>query len=171
MRIKWLGHACFLITSKDGTKIIIDPYSVGGGIDYPPIYESADVVLVSHGHGDHSNVSAVRGEPEVIKGSGIKTAKGIQFKSVATYHDDSRGKQRGANSVFCFNLDDIMLCHLGDLGHVLDTEQVREIGGVDVLFIPVGGFYTIDAGEAGIVCEQLAPKIVIPMHYKTPQCS
>lgn len=171
MKIKWLGHACFLITSKDGTKIIIDPYAVGGGINYPPINESADVVLVSHSHGDHSNSSVVQGKPEVVKGSGIKTVKGIQFKGVATYHDASQGKQRGANTVFCFNLDDIRLCHLGDLGHVLDPVQASEIGGVDILFIPVGGFYTIGAGEAARVCEQLAPKVVIPMHFKTPQCA
>jgi len=171
MKVKWLGHACFLITSEDGTKLIIDPYAVGGGINYSPIEESADVVLISHDHADHSNISAVRGKPEVVKDSGIKTAKGIQFTGVATYHDTSLGKQRGTNTVFCFNLDDIRLCYLGDLGHVLSQEQVSEIGSVDILFVPVGGFFTIDAGEANRVCEQLAPKVVIPMHFKTPKCS
>jgi len=170
MKIKWLGHACFLITSQDGTKIITDPYAVGGGINYSPIEETADVVLVSHGHADHDNVSAMRGKPEVVKGSSTKTAKGIQFKGVATYHDASQGKQRGNNTVFCFSLDDIKLCFLGDLGHVLSPEQVDAIGGVDILFIPVGGFFTIDAGEAGQVCQQLAPKVIIPMHFKTPKC-
>jgi L-ascorbate metabolism protein UlaG (beta-lactamase superfamily) len=171
MKIKWLGHACFLITSRGGVRIITDPYAVGGGIDYSPIKESADVVVVSHDHGDHSNVSAVQGEPQVIKGSGTKTAKDIQFKGVATYHDTSQGRQRGPNTVFCFTVDDMRLCHLGDLGHVLSPEQVSEIGAVDILFIPVGGFFTIDASVASQVCDQLKPKVVIPMHFKTPKCA
>ena len=171
MKIKWLGHSCFLITSKDGTRVITDPYVVGGGINYSPIKEAADAVVVSHGHGDHSNVSAVQGAPEVIRGEGTKTAKGIQFKGIATYHDDSQGKQRGLNTVFCFTIDDIKLCHLGDLGHVLDPEQVTEIGAVDILLVPVGGFFTIDASQASEVSNQLRPKVVIPMHFKTPKCA
>jgi L-ascorbate metabolism protein UlaG (beta-lactamase superfamily) len=171
MKIKWLGHSCFLITSKDGTKVITDPYAVGGGINYSPIKETADVVVVSHGHGDHSNVSAVQGKPEVVKGGGTKTARGIQFKGIASYHDASQGTQRGSNTIFCFTIDDIKLCHLGDLGHALSPEQIAEIGAVDILFIPVGGFYTIDALAASQVCDQLKPKVVIPMHFKTPKCA
>jgi len=172
MKVKWLGHACFLITAKSGLRVIIDPYTVGGGIKYAPITEAADIVVVSHDqHSDHNNVSAVRGKPEILKGSGTKTAKGVQFRGVATYHDDSRGKQRGPNTVFCFTLDDIKLSHLGDLGHILSEQQIAEIGGVDVLLIPVGGVYTIDASGAGEVCQQLAPKVVIPMHFKTPKCA
>jgi L-ascorbate metabolism protein UlaG (beta-lactamase superfamily) len=171
MRVKWLGHACFLITSKDGLRVITDPYAVGGGINYSPIEETADVVVVSHGHDDHSNVSAVQGKPEVVKGDGIKTVKGIQFKGIAAYHDAAQGKQRGPNTIFCFTMDYIKLCHLGDLGHVLSPEQVVEIGAVDILFVPVGGFFTIDASAAGQVCDQLKPKLVIPMHFKTPKCA
>jgi len=170
MKIKWLGHACFLITSKDGTRVITDPYAVGGGINYSPIKETADVVVVSHEHGDHSNVSAVQGKPEVIKGEGIKIAKSVQFRGIASYHDASQGEQRGTNTVFCFTIDNIRLCHLGDLGHVLSSEQVSKINAVDILFVPVGGFYTIDASVASQVCEQLKPNIVIPMHFKTPKC-
>ena len=171
MIIKWLGHACFLITSKEGLRIVTDPYTVGGDINYSPIEEAADIVVVSHDHSDHNNVAAVRGKPEVVKGSGAKTAKGIQFRGVATYHDTSQGKQRGPNTVFCFSLDDIRLCHLGDLGHLLSPGQVSEIGVVDILFIPVGGFYTIDAVEASRVCDQLNPKVIFPMHFKTPKCA
>ncbi|MFO7773570.1 MAG: MBL fold metallo-hydrolase [Dehalococcoidia bacterium] len=171
MKIKWLGHACFLITSKDGVRVITDPYVVGGGISYSPIRETADVVVVSHDHGDHSNVSAVQGKPEVVRGSGTRTAKGIQFKGIASHHDASQGKQRGPNTIFCFTIDDIKLCHLGDLGHVLGPEQVNEIDGVDVLFVPVGGFFTIDASVASQVCGQLEPRLVIPMHFKTPKCA
>jgi len=170
MIIKWLGHSCFLITSKGGLRIITDPYVVGGGINYSPINEAADIVLMSHNHTDHNNVSAVRGGPKAIKGNGIKSAKGIQFRGIATYHDPSQGRQRGPNTVFCFSLDSMNLCHLGDLGHVLSQEQVEQVGAVDILFIPVGGFYTIDAAKASQVCEQLKPKVVIPMHFKTSKC-
>jgi L-ascorbate metabolism protein UlaG (beta-lactamase superfamily) len=171
MKVKWLGHACFLITSRGGVRIITDPYAVGGGINYSPIKETADVVLVSHDHGDHSNVSAVRGTPKVVEGDGTKTAKGIQFRGIASYHDASQGEQRGPNTVFCFNVDDLKLCHLGDLGHVLSPGQVNEIGAVDILLVPVGGFYTIDASVASRVCDQLKPKVIIPMHFKTPKCA
>ena len=171
MKIKWLGHASFLITSRDGLKVITDPYAVGGGIDYAPIRESADVVTVSHDHGDHNNVSTVQGKPQVVKGAGTKVVKGIEFKGVATCHDSSQGKQRGNNTVFCFTLDEVKLCHLGDLGHLLSPGQVSEIGAVDILFVPVGGFFTIDAAEASQVCDQLKPRMIIPMHFKTPKCA
>lgn len=171
MKIKWLGHSCFLITSQDGTRVITDPYTVDGGINYSPIKEIADVVVVSHGHGDHSNVSTVQGKPEVVRGDGTKTAKGIQFRGIASYHDAFQGTQRGPNTIFCFTIDDIKLCHLGDLGHVLSPEQIAEIGAVDILFVPVGGFYTIDAFAASQVCDQLKPKVVISMHFRTPRCA
>ncbi len=170
MKAKWLGHACFLITSKSGIKVITDPYAVGGGINYSPVRESADVVLVSHDHDDHNNVSTVQGKPEVLKGTGTKTAKGIPFKGIATSHDASQGMERGSNTVFCFAIDDLRLCHLGDLGHILSPRQVTGIGSVDILFVPVGGFFTIDARVAGQVCDQLKPRIIIPMHFKTPKC-
>ena len=171
MKVKWLGHSCFLVTSKSGIRIITDPYAVGGGINYAPIEETADIVVVTHGHDDHSNISAVRGTPEVIEGNGTKTAQGIHFRGIAGYHDSSHGSQRGPNTIFCFTIDDIKLCHTGDLGHVLNPEQVNEIGAVDILFVPVGGFYTIDAPVASQVCDQLKPKVVIPMHFKTPRCA
>jgi len=170
MKIKWLGHACFLITSGGGVRIITDPYAVGGSIRYAPVTEAADVVTVSHDHDDHNNVSAVQGKPEVVRGSGKKAAKGIQFKGIATSHDASQGTQRGSNTVFCFTIDDLKLCHLGDLGHVLSPGQITEIGAVDILFVPVGGFFTVDAAAASQVCDQLKPKVAIPMHFKTPKC-
>jgi L-ascorbate metabolism protein UlaG (beta-lactamase superfamily) len=171
MRVNWLGHACFLITSRDGLRVITDPYAVGGGIDYSPIDEDADIITVSHGHDDHSHVHAVKGKPEVVGSNGIEVVKGIQFRGIATYHDEAQGGKRGPNTVFCFTIDDIRLCHLGDLGHVLSPEQVSEIASVDILFVPVGGFFTIDASGATQVCEQLNPRVIIPMHFKTPKCA
>jgi len=170
MKIKWLGHACFLITSDGGLRVITDPYAVGGGINYSPIRETADVVAVSHDHSDHNNVGAVQGKPAVVKDPGTRTVKGIQFRGVATSHDTSQGRQRGPNTVFCFTIDNFRVCHLGDLGHVLSPAQVTEIGAVDMLLVPVGGFFTIDAAVASHVCDQLKPKVVIPMHFKTPEC-
>jgi L-ascorbate metabolism protein UlaG (beta-lactamase superfamily) len=170
MKIKWLGHASFLITSKEGLRLITDPYSVGGGIDYGRIGEAADIVTVSHDHVDHNNVAAVKGNREVVDAPGHRKVKGIDFRGIASYHDEAKGGQRGTNVIFCFSLDGIKVCHLGDLGHQLGAVQIAEIGEVDVLFVPVGGLYTIDANGAAKVCDSLSPKMVIPMHYKTAKC-
>jgi L-ascorbate metabolism protein UlaG (beta-lactamase superfamily) len=170
MKIKWLGHASFLITAADGTKVITDPYTTGSGIDYGEIQESADVVVVSHGHGDHSNVAAVRGNPETVEGPGSKTLRGIEFQGVGTYHDEDQGTQRGENTVFTFAVDGVKVCFLGDLGHALSQEEAAQVGAVDVLLAPVGGFFTIDAANAERVCDALGPKVVIPMHFKTAKC-
>ena len=168
MKVKWLGHASFLITSAAGTKIITDPYVVDERLTYGEIKESADIVTVSHEHGDHSNVAAVKGNPEVAKGTA--KVKGIEFKAISTYHDNSGGSQRGKNIVFCFGVDGVGVCHLGDLGHPLSDEQVAELGSVDILLIPVGGLYTIDAEVATQVCDKLKPKVVIPMHFRNDKC-
>ena len=168
MKIKWLGHACFVITSDTGIKIITDPYVTGGALSYGEIEESADIVTVSHEHGDHNNVSAVQGNPRVVRGTA--ELKGIRFKGIPTYHDDVGGKSRGGNTILSFEVDRIRVCHLGDLGHQFSAQQVAELGSVDILLIPVGGFFTIDAKVASQVCNQLAPKLVIPMHYKTNKC-
>ena len=168
MKIKWLGHAAFMITSAAGTKIITDPYVVDERLTYGEIKESADIVTVSHEHGDHSNVAAVKGNPEVVKG--IAKIKGIEFKAISTYHDNSGGSQRGKNIIFCFGVDGVKVCHLGDLGHQLDDKQVADIGKVDILLLPVGGVYTIDAEVATWVCDKLKPKVVIPMHFRNDKC-
>jgi L-ascorbate metabolism protein UlaG (beta-lactamase superfamily) len=170
MKVKWLGHASFQITSDVGIKIITDPYPQGSGLSYVPVSEAADIVSVSHNHFDHNNVSSIPGNPQVITGSGVKDIKGIEFKGIGTYHDASQGKERGANTIFCFLVDGMKVCHLGDLGHRLNAEQIAEIGALDLLFIPIGGVFTIDAKSATTVLDDLKPKIAIPMHYKTTKC-
>ncbi|MCX6000768.1 MAG: MBL fold metallo-hydrolase [Chloroflexi bacterium] len=170
MRVKWLGHACFLITSDDGLRVITDPYTPGGPIRYGNIGEAADVVTVSHKHGDHDNVGAIGGRPEIVDAPGLRKVKGIDFRGIATYHDEVGGRQRGPNVVVCFTLDGIRVCHLGDLGHQLDSVSIAEIGKVEILFVPVGGLYTIDALVAAKVCESLNPRVVMPMHYKNAKC-
>ena len=171
MKIRWLGHASFMITSDTGIKIITDPYVTGGDLSYGKIRERADIVTVSHKHSDHNNVAAVQGNPEVVKRAGIAQIKGIEFKGIPTYHDDAGGRLRGDNIIFCFEVDGIRICHLGDLGHQLVEEQVDELGRIDVLLIPVGGVYTIDAGAASQICARLKPKVIIPMHYRSDKCA
>ena len=173
MKIKWLGHAAFMITAEDGTRIVTDPYEPGAyGLKYGKIEDAADIVVVSHQqHEDHSYAKAVKGSPQLVTGNGSQKAKGIEFKGVASFHDDSGGKQRGPNTIFCFTVDGIRVCHLGDLGHRLSEEQVAGVGQVDILLVPTGGGPTIGPAEATDVCEKIKPRVVIPMHYKTDRCS
>jgi L-ascorbate metabolism protein UlaG (beta-lactamase superfamily) len=173
MKIKWYGHSAFLITSDQGAKIMIDPYepgAFGGQLSYGKIKDQVDIVLTSHDHADHNYTKDLPGTPQIVKGSGPKTAKGISMKGISTYHDPSQGSERGANTIFTLKIDNIQLCHLGDLGHLLSDKELAEIGPVDILLIPVGGFFTIDPKEATRVAEQIKPKIVIPMHFKTAKC-
>ncbi len=173
MKIKWYGHAAFLITSDQGVKIITDPYesgAYGGQLAYGKIGDQADIVLTSHDHADHNDTKSLPGSPQVVKGSGTMSVKGVSFKGIATYHDPSKGRERGTNTVFTFTVDGIKVCHLGDLGHVLSEKEVAEIGPVDILLIPVGGYFTIDPKEATRVAEQIKPKVLIPMHFKTEKC-
>lgn len=170
MQIKWLGHSAFLMTSSAGVRIVTDPYEPGGyngAISHGAFGEPVDVLLMSHEHPDHGYAGFVTGSPIVIRGAGDFKAADVEFKGLATFHDASGGRERGKNTVFTFIVDGVKTCHLGDLGHVLTSEQAAEIGAVDVLLAPIGGFFTIGAKEAWKVAEQLAAKIVIPMHYKT----
>jgi L-ascorbate metabolism protein UlaG (beta-lactamase superfamily) len=170
MKIKWLGHATFLITSDDGIRIITDPYKAGMGMQYGDITESAEIVSVSHGHGDHNNVAAVQGNPEVVDEVGSVEKKGIKIKGILTHHDDAGGSKRGNNIVFCFNIDNMNVCHLGDLGHPLSDKQAADIGEVDIVMVPVGGNFTIDAGVATDVINMLKARVVLPMHYQNDRC-
>jgi L-ascorbate metabolism protein UlaG (beta-lactamase superfamily) len=164
MEITWLGHSCFRLKGKQAS-VITDPYSPATGYTLGKV--TADIVTVSHQHPGHSYVQGVSGEPRILKSPGEYEAAGILMVGVHTFHDAEKGALRGKNTVFVIDVDDVMICHLGDLGHVLTAEQVAEIDGVDVLLVPVGGGSTIDAVQAAQVVRQLEPKIVIPMHYKT----
>lgn len=174
MRVRWLGHAAFLIQSESGKCVITDPYEsggFGGAVGYGPIKEKADVVVISHGHTDHSYVGDIQGSPTVIEGPGTHNAAGIEFNGLACFHDDSRGKERGKNTMFAFDVDGIRVCHVGDLGHQPSDQQLAALGPVDVLLVPVGGFFTLGAPEASRLMETLSPKVVIPMHYRTDKCT
>lgn len=174
MKIQWLGHAAFLVTAEDGTKILMDPYesgAYGGAVGYGPIHESADIITISHDHHeDHNYVKAATGNPHIIKGVGTDRIKDVTITRIGTFHDNSEGKERGPNCVVCIEKEGMRVCHLGDLGHVLKSDQLKAIGRVDILLTPTGGTFTIDPDEATEIVKLLNPKIVIPMHYKTPKC-
>lgn len=166
MKIKWLGHACFLLTSESGTRVMTDPFDETVGYALPAV--EADIVTSSHDHFDHNHTAVVKGSFVKVDKAGKHNEKGIEITGVQTFHDEQGGAKRGKNVVFKFNIDGIKVCHCGDLGHVLTPDQVKEIGEVDVLLVPVGGVFTVDAQGARQVVEQLKPRLTIPMHFKTP---
>lgn len=169
MLITWNGHASFKIQDKigpDGVTITTDPFDKKIGLK-PPNYES-NIITVSHDHHDHNNVKALRGNPFIIKQAGEYDYKGVVIQGVESYHDEKSGQERGVNIIYRIEVDDMSVSHLGDLGHILDNKQLEVLAGTDILLIPVGGTYTIDAKKAVEVISQVEPRIVIPMHYKTP---
>lgn len=168
--VQWFGQSSFEITGKDGVRIVTDPYKPGGfdgAIGYKPITISADIVTVSHEHADHNYTEGIGGSPTILRNPGKQTIKGIEFEGITSNHDKVFGTQRGKNTIFKFTIDGIAFCHLGDLGTTLSKAQLQAIGKVNILFIPVGGTFTIDWQDAYKVIDQLNPNIVIPMHYKT----
>jgi L-ascorbate metabolism protein UlaG (beta-lactamase superfamily) len=169
MKINYLAHASFMITSQGNIKIITDPYTPGNNLRYSQINESADIVSVSHGHGDHNNYSAIKGDPVVLKETGSNVIKGIEVRGISSFHDKNQGNQRGKNLIFCFKVDGLNIVHLGDLGYVLSPDELSKIGHVNILLIPVGGVFTIDANEASALIQLIKPNVVIPMHFKTPK--
>ncbi|MDP6510099.1 MAG: MBL fold metallo-hydrolase [Dehalococcoidia bacterium] len=174
MKVKWLGHACFLITADSGLKIVTDPYEAGfrGLINYGPVKEAADIVTTSHQHGDHNYTADLQGNPEVVSGAGTHMVKGVEFVGTACYHDKASGGERGENTVFTFTVDGIRLCHCGDLGHPLDDAALGSIGRVDVLLVPTGGpAATLEMEEAVALWERLRPGVVIPMHFRNDKCN
>ena len=168
MDISWLGHSCFRIKGSHAT-VITDPYSPSLG--YSLGKPTARIVTVSHQHSGHSYVQGIGGEPRSVIRPGEYEISAVLIIGIATFHDADRGRERGENTVYLMEVDEISVCHLGDLGHVLTTEQVEEIGNVDVLLLPVGGVSTINAPMAAEVVRQLEPKVVVPMHYKTSALS
>ena len=160
-----MGHSCFRIKGSQAI-VITDPYPPGLG--YSLGKQTADIVTVSHQHPSHMYTEAISGEPRIVSGPGEYEISGVLIIGIATFHDSVRGQTRGKNTVYLMEIDGISICHLGDLGHVLSSEQVEEIGDIDVLLLPVGGVSTINAAMAAEVIRQLEPKVVIPMHYKTP---
>jgi L-ascorbate metabolism protein UlaG (beta-lactamase superfamily) len=176
--IRWHGQSFFDIQSSKGTRIVIDPHAIEA---YGRQTVSADLILVSHFHNDHTQIGVVQNQARAkilygLKGAGRKidwnpideTFRDVHVRAVGVYHDNAEGMERGKNTIFVIDVDGLHLVHLGDLGHLLSDKEIKKIGPVDVLMIPVGGVYTINGAEAKRVVEQLKPKqYILPMHYGT----
>jgi len=168
MIITYLGHSCFKIQGKgesDVVTLVTDPFDEKIGLKVPAC--EADIVTVSHDHSDHNNTRAIKNSPFVVSMAGEYDIKGVLIQGVASFHDDEKGLKRGKNVIYSIEMEDVSIAHLGDLGHTLSDEQLESLVGTDILMIPVGGNYTIDAKKAVEVISQIEPRIVIPMHYKT----
>ncbi len=151
---------------NDDVTIITDPFAdIGYRV---PKDETADIVLSSHDHFDHNNIGIIGGNPDIINKTGSFTTRGIKIETFPVWHDDEQGNSRGKNLLMKFILEGKNFLHCGDLGHLLNEKSFEQLGRIDVLFIPVGGFYTIDAKTAKKIVDELEPDIVFPMHYKTP---
>ena len=170
MYIQYLGHSCFKLSGKDSkgenVTVIIDPFGKDYGLKVPSA--EADIVTVSHQHQDHNNLAAVRGNPYAVDTAGEYEVKDVFIQGIDSFHDDKEGQERGGNIIYRLSMEDVVITHLGDLGHILDHKQVEKLEGTDILMIPVGGKYTLDAKAAVEVINQIEPRMVIPMHYKQP---
>lgn len=165
MDIYPLGHSSFRIKGKVAT-VVTDPFDPSAvGLKFPKV-EAADLVTVSHDHPDHNHVSLVGGTPFVISGPGEYEVAGVTVLGYGSFHDDKKGEERGKNTIYKMTVDGIRIAHLGDLGHKLPEDLVDKLGDVDILFVPVGGHYTVDAATAVEVVSQIEPLVVIPMHYR-----
>ena len=166
MDITYLGHSCFLLRHKS-VKVITDPFDKSVGIKQ--VKTEADIVTISHDHGDHSGLKMVTGEPMVIRGPGEYEIKGVSITGMQTFHDDKEGALGGKNTVYTIDIDEVRICHLGDLGHKLSDKQLEDLDGIDVLMVPVGGNTSIEPKTAMAVIRQISPSIAIPMHYRTKE--
>jgi L-ascorbate metabolism protein UlaG (beta-lactamase superfamily) len=165
MEISWLGHACFQLRGKN-VVLITDPFppqSAAEGSSKGNL--NASIITVSHNHSMHNSIESVAGNPHVIRGPGEYEISDVLITGVASYHDNQRGQVHGRNTIYIIHMDDLVLCHLGDLGHILQENQLEEVADADILFIPIGGGNSLNPTQAAEVISQIEPRIVVPMHY------
>ena len=172
MHIIWHGQSFFQIQTSlnkgEQTTLAIDPFDESTGLK-PPSFQ-ADVLLITHDHHDHNNKKAIKGTPFLIEGPGEYEVKEIAIQGIPSFHDEEEGKKRGSNTIYLIEMEEMKVCHLGDFGQKeLTEDQLEQIGDIDVLMVPVGGEFTLDAKGAAHVISQIEPKIVIPMHYAIPK--
>ncbi len=169
MEISFLGHACFLLETSQGTRLITDPYEsggYGGAVGYEAINLEADIVTASHKHADHNNIQDFK-DALIVNQEGEASTKDIEIKGMLSYHDKDKGRSRGENIIFTIGADNLKIVHFGDLGE--KDIDLTSFSDIDIAIIPVGGTFTIDAAEASQLIREISPKITIPMHYKTPK--
>ncbi len=165
MEITWLGHSCFKLRGRT-TSVVTDP--PGKATGYTIGRPTANVITISHDHDGHNNIKAVTGSPRVIQGPGEFEVAGVLIRGTHTFHDQENGSELGRNTAYVIEIDELVICHLGDIGRVPTAEQVEELSGADILLAPVGGGTTIGGAAAAETVSLLGPKLVIPMHYGTP---
>ena len=169
MNIYWFGQSSYLIKTANGKRLLIDPF--GDGMGYTPFKGSVDLVTISHNHFDHNFTGFIENNPNIINSLGKYNSDFCEITGIKSFHDKTNGSERGDNIIFKYIIDDISLCHLGDLGHDLDDETLKEIGSVDILFLPVGEIYTFNVEIAVNVVKKIKPKYIVPMHFKTKYLS
>lgn len=165
MQIIWYGHSCFLIKTRNGKRILMDPFdnSLGYRNDFP----KCDIITMSHSHSAHSYLNNINYDTKIINSCDSFNYNSIQITGINTFHDDCNGLKRGNNIIFVFRIDGLSICHLGDLGDIPSSSVLDKLKNMDVLLIPIGGHFTIDGTKAYKICSLIKPKYVIPMHYKT----
>ncbi|WP_040209942.1 MBL fold metallo-hydrolase [Clostridium polynesiense] len=165
MKIQWIGHSCFVIEDSSGRRILTDPFHHTVG--YTPYKNAVNTVTVSHQHFDHNNIENYKDNSIIIDKYGYYDLGFARIHGFPSYHDSSKGGKRGPNTIFIYELDNLRLCHLGDLGHQLDSDYLNKLGNIDVLFIPVGGHFTLTGKDAYKLCRLIKSRLVFPMHYNT----
>lgn len=168
MKLEWIGHACFRMTAQDGTVVITDPYDESVGIDMIPL--EADLITMSHGHHDHCETAMIVGKPVIVRSVDSAGVGSVTAHAVRSWHDDAEGKLRGENMIRIFMIDGLKVVHMGDQGCMPEEEVLAAIVDADVMLIPVGGTYTVDAQGAKAIIEAAKPVCVVPMHVKTKRC-
>ena len=168
MKLEWIGHACFRLTAKDGTVVITDPYDESVGIEMLPL--EADLITMSHEHHDHSETRMLVGRPVIARGTQEASVGSVTARAVGSYHDGEQGLRRGSNAIRIFDIDGLKVVHMGDQGCMPDDDVLAAIADADVMMIPAGGTYTVDAQGAKAIVERAKPRCVIPMHVKTKHC-
>ena len=173
MKLRYLGHSAFELELADGRRIVFDPYESGsydGALGYGPIAGPHDIAVVSHDHPDHRFEGITSQAAAVVDGAGETDIEGVRITTIPTFHDESEGSERGTNLISIIEAEGLRIAHLGDLGHAITKADAPALEGVDVMIVPVGGYFTIDAATAKAIADEFSPKIVVPMHYKTGKC-
>lgn len=173
MKLRYLGHSAFELELEGGRRIVFDPYESGaydGALGYGPIEGPHDIAVVSHDHPDHRFEGVTSQAGTVVDGAGETDIEGVRITTIPTFHDESEGSERGTNLISIIEAEGLRIAHLGDLGHPVTRADAPALKGVDVMIVPVGGYFTIDAAAAKAIVDEFSPRIVVPMHYKTGKC-